>query len=106
VPRYLYQGRFTPEGAGGLTQEGGTSRRATIEALISAHGGTLEGFYYAFGRTDVFVIADLPDQATAAAIALTISGSGAVGIETTVLLAPEDIDAASQIDVDYRPPGA
>jgi uncharacterized protein with GYD domain len=54
----------------------------------------------------VFVIADLPDQATAAAIALTISASGAVGVETTVLLAPEDIDAASQIDVDYRPPGA
>lgn len=105
MPKYLMQAHFTPEGARGLKTEGGTSRRETIEKLVQAHGGSLEAFYFAFGSTDVFVIGDLPDNPTAAAVALAVSGSGAVGVETTVLLTPEDIDAASGIEVDFRPPG-
>lgn len=105
MPKYLFQAEFTPKGAQGLAREGGTSRRETIEALMTAHGGSLEAFYFAFGRTDVVVIVDLPDHPSAAAVALAISGSGAVGVDTTVLLTPEDLDAAAAIEVDYRPPG-
>jgi len=105
MPKYLMQATFTAEGARGLATEGGTSRRKTIEALMEAHGGTLDAFYFAFGATDVFLIVDLPDNATAAAVALAVSGSGAVGVETTVLLTPEDVDAAVAIEVDFRPPG-
>src|SRR5919106_5967863 len=35
-------------------------------------GGRLESFDFAFGSDDVFVIADLPDNVTAAAVGLTV----------------------------------
>ncbi|MBW3665433.1 MAG: GYD domain-containing protein [Actinobacteria bacterium] len=105
MPKYLYQARFAPEGAAGLRREGGTSRRDTIGALAEAHGGSLESFHFAFGDVDVFLIVDMPDNATAAALALAVSASGAVGVETTVLLTPEEVDTATSIEVDYRPPG-
>jgi len=35
-------------------------------------------FYYAFGDDDVYVIADLPDHASMAAVSLTVSVSRAV----------------------------
>ena len=61
--------------------------------------------YFAFGEDDVYVIADLPDTETAAAVALTVNASGLVGLKTTLLLTPEDVDAAAKQSVDYRPPG-
>ena len=69
-------------------------------------GGTLEAFYYAFGESDVYIIADAPDNATVAALSLTVTASGAVSSETVVLLSPEEIDQASNMAVDYRPPGS
>jgi uncharacterized protein with GYD domain len=105
MPKYLYRASFAAEGAAGIRREGGTSRRDTLGALAEAHGGSLDSFYFAFGDVDVFVIVDLPDNATAAALALAVSASGIVGVETTVLLTPEEIDTASGIEVDYRPPG-
>jgi uncharacterized protein with GYD domain len=52
------------------------------------------------------VIAQLPDNATAAAISLTVAASGvAVKLNTVVLLTPEEIDEATQKSVSYRAPG-
>ena len=39
------------------------------------------------------------------AVALTVNASGAVAVKTTVLLTPEEVDAAANRSVDYRPPG-
>ena len=89
----------------GTLKEGGTSRRAEITSEVENLGGSVEAFYYAFGATDAFVIADLPDNETAAAMALAVSASGAAGVITKVLLTPEEIDAAAQKTVHYRPPG-
>jgi len=68
-------------------------------------GGKLESFYYAFGATDVFIIADLPDNASAAALNLAVAASGAIDSETVVLLTPEEIDEATRKSPAYRPPG-
>ena len=106
MPKYLLQASYTAEGTKGLAQEGGSKRRAHIDELIKKLGGKLEAFYYAFGDDDVFVISDLPDAATAAAISLAVNGSGAVRAKTTVLLSPEEMDQASKKQVGYRPPGA
>ena len=65
----------------------------------------MEAFYYAFGDEDVFVICDLPDNATAAAVSLVVNASGAVSIKTTVLMTPEEVDQAAKMTVNYRPPG-
>ena len=68
-------------------------------------GGTVEAYYFGFGSDDFYLIADLPDHAAAAAGALTASASGALGVRTTVLLTPEDIDAATKLTPTYRAPG-
>lgn len=65
----------------------------------------MDAFYYAFGDTDVVAILDLPDTVTAAGGALLVGASGKVDIRTTVLLTPEELDAAVKVGADYRPPG-
>ena len=105
MPKYLVQANYVGEGLKGLLKEGGTSRRAAVEKLFSSVGGKVEAFYYAFGDTDVFVIADVPDNVTAAALSLTVSASGSVTAKVTVLLTAEEIDAAAKKTLAYRPPG-
>lgn len=105
MPKYLVQANSTVEGGKGLLKEGGTSRRTAIEKLVKSQGGSLEAFYYAFGETDEYVIVDLPDNVTMAAIALTVSTSGAATIKTTVLVTPEEVDQAIKKTPSYRPPG-
>jgi uncharacterized protein with GYD domain len=103
--KYLIQSNYTSEGVKGLIKEGGTSRRAAIEKAYASMGGKVEAFYYAFGETDVYVIADVPDNVSMAALALTVSASGAAMVKTTVLLTAEEIDAAGNKSPSYRSPG-
>ena len=105
MPKYLIKASYTEQGVSGLLKEGGSGRRAEIAHMSEAAGGSLEAFYFAFGETDVYVIGEFPDNATAAAIALNVASSGSVTCTTTVLLTPEEIDAAAQHRISYRPPG-
>jgi uncharacterized protein with GYD domain len=99
-------GSYTAEGAKGVMQEGGSSRRDAAKAAIESAGGTLDSFYFGFGADDFYVTIDFPSHAAAAAAALTIGSTGRTQARTVVLLTPEDIDAASQVTVSYRPPGS
>ncbi len=105
MPKYLVQANYVGEGLKGLLKEGGSSRRAAVEKLFGSLGGKVEAFYYAFGDTDLFVIADVPDNVTAAALSLTVNAAGAATCRVTVLLTPEEIDAAAKKSPSYRPPG-
>ena len=106
MPKYLFTGSYTAEGARGVLAEGGSGRRAATERLVASLGGTVEAYYFAFGSDDFYLIADLPGNAAAAAGALTASASGAIRTRTIVLLTPEDVDAATKLSPNYRPPGA
>ena len=106
MPKYLVKASFSPQGATGILKEGGTSRRETIGKLVADVGGSMEAFYFAFGETDVFTIFDLPDNVTATALALAVGSSGAVGVETVVLVTPEEVDQAIKKQVSFRAPGA
>lgn len=105
MPKYLVQASYTTEGAKGLLKDGGSKRRAGVEQMISALGGKLEAFYFAFGDPDAYVIVDAPDNVSAAAVSLAVNASGAVSLRTTPLLTPEEIDQATKKSVSYRPPG-
>jgi uncharacterized protein with GYD domain len=105
MPRYLFQASYTPEGAQGVLKEGGSSRRDTIRKLAEKSGGTMECFYFGFGETDAYVICDVPNNSTAAAIALAVNSSGAAHLKTVVLMTPEEVDEASRTTVEYRAPG-
>ena len=73
--------------------------------LIESLGGTVEGYYFAFGSDDFYLIADLPSNAAAAAGALAGAASGGIGTRTVVLLTPEEVDAATKLSPTYRAPG-
>jgi len=103
--RYLIKASYTAEGAKGLLKDGGTARRNSLEKTIQALNGTLESFDFAFGADDVYVVVQLPNNETAAAVSLTVGASGAVRCDTVVLLSPEEIDRAAHQTIDYRPPG-
>jgi uncharacterized protein with GYD domain len=105
MPKYLVHANYTGEGMKGLIQEGGTRRGDAVEELFESLGGLVESYYFALGETDVFVIADLPDNATATAIALTVAAGGGAVVKTTVLLTPEEVDQAVKMKAKYRAPG-
>ncbi len=105
MPKYLVQASYTGDGVQGLRKEGGSARRDAIARACASIGGTLEAFYFAFGDSDVVTVLDLPDNTTAAGVALLVAASGTVDIKTTVLLTPEEVDAAVKIGGEYRPPG-
>ena len=105
MPKYLVQFRYSPEGSKGALKEGGTKRRAAVKKAIESVGGKLECFYYAFGEFDGVLIADFPDEASAAALSLEVSATGAASNRTTVLIAPSEIDAAARRKLNYRRPG-
>ena len=101
---YLFEGRYTVEGTKGLLHEGGTGRRAAIEKMIQGLGGKLVDIYFAFGDIDVYVIAELPDNVSAAAAALAVNHSGAASVKTVVLMTLDEVDKACHKTVAYRPP--
>jgi uncharacterized protein with GYD domain len=106
MAKYLLQVNYTLDGTKGVLAQGGSARRAAAEAAAKSAGGSIESFYFAFGKTDVYVIGEFPDHASAAALALAVSAGGGATATTTVLLTPEEIDQAAGAKVEYRPPGS
>jgi len=105
MPKFLFQASLNAEGVAGVLAEGGTARREVVKGALESVGGTLEAFYFAFGADDVFVIVDVPDQETAAGLAMQFSSSGRMAVRTTVLVTPEQIDRARERQSNWRPPG-
>jgi uncharacterized protein with GYD domain len=106
VGHYLFRASYTVDGLKGVLKEGASSRAKMIKELTEKAGGRFEAIYWAFGDDDVIVIAELPDNTTAAAFATAVSASGAVTAATTVLITAEEMDAAAKINIGYRAPGA
>lgn len=105
MAKYLYLASYTTEGLKGLLKDGGSKRKEDLGAAVKELNGRLETLYFAFGENDVYSIVDVPDNVSAATIALKINASGAAKVKTVVLLTPEQIDEATKISVSYRPPG-
>ena len=105
MPKYLITANYTAEGMAGVRAAGAKSRVDAVSTMLEAMGGSLESFHFAFGETDVFAIADVPDDEAAAAVAIAINSSGAVSTHTTKLLTVDQVDEALRRTVNYTPPG-
>ena len=105
MPKFLLEASYTQEGVKGVQSAGGSSRRDAVAQVAESVGGKLESFHFAFGDRDAYVIVDVPDNESAAAVALTVNAAGGATVKTVVLLTPEEVDAAAKRSVDYRPPG-
>jgi uncharacterized protein with GYD domain len=106
MPKYLFEVKYTVDGIRGVAQEGGTGRIAAARQAAESLGGAVEAMYWAFGDTDAYVIIDLPDNEAATALAVTVASSGTMTVRTTVLITPEEMDAAVRREMAYRPPGS
>ena len=75
---------------------GQTWRRAAIASVIGC---------LLFCFIDAFVVADLPDNVSAAALALAVNQGGGAATSTVVLMTAAEVDEAVKKSVAYRPPG-
>lgn len=105
MPRYLWEVSYTTEGTKGVLKDGAAKRRKVVKELVEGLGGKLELFDYALGDVDAFIIAELPDNATAASVSMVVCAGGGATIKTTVLIPPEDVDKAAAKRINYTAPG-
>lgn len=86
MPHYLVQVAYSREGWGALVNQP-QDRIEAVRPSIEQLGGKIGSAYFAFGDYDVVLIAELPDNVSAAAIAMAFAGGGACkAVHTTPLL--------------------
>jgi uncharacterized protein with GYD domain len=105
MAKYLLQGSYTSEGLKGLHKDKASGRRAALAHACESEGGRLDVLYYAFGTDDFAAILDLPNNAAAMSLSLTIGESGVVRTRTTPLMTIEEMDGALTKSAEYRAPG-
>ncbi len=107
MAKYLIEASYSQLGLRALVKDGGTGRRAVVEAAVKGLGGHLDMFYFAFGTSDIYAVVDAPDNITVAAFALAVGGTGvAAHLKTIVLLTPDEVDKAAKKSASsgYRAP--
>jgi len=108
VPLYLARFSYTTDAMKALVDEP-QDRSAAARELADSLGGKLLGFWYAFGEFDGVFLMEAPDNASAAAVAMTVGASGALSeVETTVLLDMDEAQDAMRkaAAAKYRPPAS
>jgi uncharacterized protein with GYD domain len=105
MPMYLFQATYTAEGIKGLERDKASGRKAALNKAVEALGGKLEAFYLSFGEHDWVLRAELPDNASATAFSLAVSGSGLLRVTTTPLASVEEADRALQKKASFQAPG-
>ena len=90
MAHYLIQVSYSKEGIGALLANP-QDRAAAVRPVVEGMGGKLESLYFAFGDHDAVVIVELPDNVTAAALAMAIGGNpGISSYKTTALLTMDE----------------
>ncbi|HEX5729498.1 GYD domain-containing protein [Microbacterium sp.] len=108
MPLYLSKFSYTAETWARLVHNP-EDRRLAASAYIESVGGSLHGFWYAFGTHDGYALWEAPNNVSMAAVALALSSGGALSsLETVVLLSVDDtLEALGKVgQIHYRPPGA
>lgn len=94
MPYFCHQVSYTKEAWAKLMQNP-QDRLEAVRAPIEKLGGKIHTSFFAFGPFDVIAITDMPDNISAAAIAIAFAAGGAVSnIQTTPLMtAAQTIEA-------------
>ncbi|WP_089015717.1 GYD domain-containing protein [Micromonospora inositola] len=105
MPRFLLTSNYTVSGLQGLISDGGTKRVEVVQHTIEAHGGRMESMHFSFAEHDTYVLCELPDHKTAAALAIAFRSAAGVETRVTPVLTAEEIDQATHQRAAYEPPG-
>lgn len=98
---------YTPEAWKTLVKNP-QDRLEAVRRAVEKSGGKYHGGWFAFGKYDVIVILDLPDNVAAAANSMAYAAGGACSaVRTTPLLTAEEAVRALKKagETAYRPPG-
>jgi uncharacterized protein with GYD domain len=96
MPRYLIQASYTSAAAAAFVSNP-QDRVAGVQAVVKKVGGKFESLDFCLGEYDIVALASLPDDTTAAALALAINAAGHIsGYKTTRLLSPKEFLEAQQ----------
>lgn len=106
MPKFLLRGRYTSKGWQGAVDEGFVSREAYIRQIAELMGSTVESVYWSFGDDHFYIVAEMPDAATAIARTLTTNLTGATEVHTTQLFSAAEMDEAIAQMPEYRAPAA
>jgi uncharacterized protein with GYD domain len=106
MPMFIATGPYTSEGVAGLTESGASQRASQLAAMAKGLGGRLEAMYFGLAENDAFIVLELPDTATAAAIAKAVNAAGTGHCNIQPVLTPQEMDAALKIDTKFVAPGS
>ena len=96
MPNYLIQDPYSKQGISDLISNP-QDRSAIVKSVIEGLGGTMNSFLLAFGDYDAILIAELPDNVTAAALAMAVGSThGLSEYKTTVLMTSQEAIEAMQ----------
>jgi uncharacterized protein with GYD domain len=104
----LLRASYTPDALAALMSNP-HSREQAVRTIVEELGGTLEGWWLAFGGDDVVVVVRMPDETSMAALSMIVSSIATVRrLATTPLLTSgESIEAmrkAASSKQAYAPP--
>jgi len=105
VTKFIVRANYTARGMSGLGKEGGSARAEIVHSLVENAGGQVECLYFGFGDHDLYVVGEMPNPVTAAALGIAVRSTGVVEAQVNLLLTPEEMDEAAQLPVAYQPPG-
>lgn len=90
MPHYLHQVAYSREGWQTLIAQP-QNRVEIVRQAIEKLGGKIVSAWFAFGDYDVVVITEMPDNVSAAGLAIAFAGGGACkSVHTTPLLTAEE----------------
>ncbi len=110
MPRFITFFSYTGASAKAMIDRP-SDRSAAGKALVESIGGTQEAFYWMQGTHDGFLISNMPDGVSAAALSAAVGAAGAVvGIETHQIFDAEEqaaiVKQAAAALKAYKPPTA
>jgi len=86
MPFYCHQVSYTKEALSYLINDP-QDRMEVVKAPIEKLGGKIHSSFFAFGPFDAIAITEMPDNVSAAAIALAFAAGGAIAnMQTTALM--------------------
>ena len=106
MPFYLLQASYSTQATAAMIKSP-QDRAAAVRPVIERMGGKLHGLWLSFGEYDAIVIAEMPDNVSAAAVAMAVGSSGGVSAyrTTPLLTTAEAMEAMKKAGgVGYQPP--
>jgi len=105
---YLYQVAYTPESLAAQVKNPQDRIAIVTKQLEAAVGAKIVGGGYSYGKFDLAVLIEAPDDVTMAACAIAIASGGALRVaQTTPLLSGEQwvaaLKKAPTVSAQYKP---